>query len=59
LGDEAESLFVIKPLDFAAGHISLLMLRGYAPNKKGRHWKPVCARELSLETAHASNHIES
>jgi len=34
LGDEAEPFFVVEPLDFAAGHISLLMLRGSAPNKK-------------------------
>jgi len=34
LGDEAEPFFIVKPLDFAASHISLLMLRGSAPNKK-------------------------
>jgi hypothetical protein len=34
LGNKPESLFIVEPLDFAAGHISLLMLRGSAPKKR-------------------------
>jgi hypothetical protein len=59
LGDEAESLFVVKPLDFAAGHISLPSCEAMLQAKNGRCWKPVCARKLSLETAHASTQEKS